>query len=170
MKGEFASWDRCINMPEVQALKRLNNSPLLIKIKEMIHNKKENEVNIVFEYCEKNLLQEIQDRQRRNENFKEQEVKGIMYQAIAGVHYMHQNGFMHRDLKPENYLMNNNTGNGGMVSPGSIIQQSENIHYVKLADFGLAKESRNGYGNHTEYVSTRWYRAPELVLRSKSYT
>lgn len=55
MKGEYASWDRCINMPEVQALKRLNNSSLLIKIKEMIHNSKENEVNIVFEYCDKNL-------------------------------------------------------------------------------------------------------------------
>lgn len=39
---------------------------------------------------------------------------------------------------------------------------------LKLADFGLAKRS-NGSGNHTEYVSTRWYRAPELVLRSQNY-
>jgi serine/threonine protein kinase len=43
-------------MPEVQALKKLNGSPYLIKIKEMVHNKKENEVNIVFEYCERNLF------------------------------------------------------------------------------------------------------------------
>ena len=56
MKGQYASWDACINMPEVQALKKLNNSPFLIKIKEMVHNKKENEVNIVFEYCDKNLF------------------------------------------------------------------------------------------------------------------
>lgn len=40
---------------------------------------------------------------------------------------------------------------------------------VKLADFGLAKDFRNNSGNYTEYVATRWYRAPELVLRSKNY-
>ena len=56
MKGQYASWDACINMPEVQALKKLNNSPYLIKIKEMVHTKKDNEVNIVFEYCERNLF------------------------------------------------------------------------------------------------------------------
>jgi serine/threonine protein kinase len=41
-----------------------------------------------------------------------------------------------------------------------------------LADFGLAKEFKNrgkSGGNHTDYVSTRWYRAPELVLRSSNY-
>ena len=42
-------------MPEVQALKKINSSPFLVKIKEMIHNKKDNEVNIVYEYCDKNL-------------------------------------------------------------------------------------------------------------------
>jgi len=40
---------------------------------------------------------------------------------------------------------------------------------VKLADLGLAKEYRVFRGNMTEYVSTRWYRGPELVLRSNSY-
>jgi serine/threonine protein kinase len=41
---------------------------------------------------------------------------------------------------------------------------------VKLADFGLAKNVKNQTGNLTEYVSTRWYRAPELVMRSQNYT
>jgi hypothetical protein len=40
----------------------------------MIHNKKDNEVNIVYEYCDKNLYQEMQDRQRRNKPFNESEV------------------------------------------------------------------------------------------------
>jgi serine/threonine protein kinase len=66
-------------MAEVQALKKLNNSPFLIKIKEMVHNKKENEVNIVFEYCEKNLYHEMQERSRRNNLFSEPEIKNIMY-------------------------------------------------------------------------------------------
>ena len=43
-------------MNEVKALQKLNSSPFLIKIKEMVHNKKENEVNIAYEYCDKNLF------------------------------------------------------------------------------------------------------------------
>ena len=41
---------------------------------------------------------------------------------------------------------------------------------LKLADFGLAKEYKTNRGNHTQYVSTRWYRAPELVLRIQNYS
>ena len=66
---------------------------------------------------------------------------------------MHQSGYMHRDIKPENFLIN----------PGAEMS-------IKLADFGLCKDfRRNRGGNHTEYVATRWYRAPELVLRSNHY-
>jgi serine/threonine protein kinase len=61
---------------------------------------------------------------------------------------------MHRDIKPENFLVSNDSSEIAM----------------KLADFGLAKDfRRNRGGNHTEYVATRWYRAPELVLRSQNY-
>lgn len=61
---------------------------------------------------------------------------------------MHKHGFFHRDLKPENLLLNQDT--------------------VKIADFGLAREIRSR-PPYTEYVSTRWYRAPEVLLRSTSY-
>jgi serine/threonine protein kinase len=61
---------------------------------------------------------------------------------------MHKNGFFHRDMKPENLLMYNNA--------------------VKICDFGLAREVRSS-PPYTEYVSTRWYRAPELLLRSRNY-
>jgi len=59
MKGKVADWDTCVNSNEVQSLKKLNNSPFVIKIKEMTHNKKNEEVNIIFEYCEQNLYQEM---------------------------------------------------------------------------------------------------------------
>lgn len=62
---------------------------------------------------------------------------------------MHKNGFFHRDLKPENLL----------YSEKGI---------VKLIDFGLAREIRSR-PPYTDYVSTRWYRAPELLLRSTTY-
>jgi serine/threonine protein kinase len=61
---------------------------------------------------------------------------------------------MHRDIKPENYLVSN---------------ESSEIA-LKLADFGLCKDfKRNRGGAHTEYVATRWYRAPELVIKSQNY-
>ena len=61
---------------------------------------------------------------------------------------MHKNGFFHRDLKPENLLVKGDA--------------------VKIADFGLAREVRSR-PPLTDYVSTRWYRAPEIALRSKVY-
>jgi serine/threonine protein kinase len=59
-------------------------------------------------------------------------------------------GYFHRDIKPENLLCNG----------------AEN---VKIADFGLAREIRSR-PPYTDYVSTRWYRAPEVLLRSTNYS
>ena len=61
---------------------------------------------------------------------------------------MHKHGFFHRDLKPENLLANGEE--------------------IKIADFGLAREIRSR-PPFTDYVSTRWYRAPEILLRSTTY-
>ncbi|TPX55753.1 hypothetical protein PhCBS80983_g05058 [Powellomyces hirtus] len=73
----------------------------------------------------------------------------ISFQVLLGLAHMHKHGFFHRDMKPENLLMSGKT--------------------VKLADFGLAREIRSR-PPYTEYVSTRWYRAPEIILRSTSYS
>jgi len=61
---------------------------------------------------------------------------------------MHKNGYFHRDLKPENLLVQSST--------------------LKIADFGLAREI-NSKPPFTDYVSTRWYRAPEVLLRDTKY-
>ena len=66
MKGSYASWNECLNMPEVTVLQKLNQSIFIVKLKEMIHNKKDNEVNIIFEYADRNLFQEMQERWKRN--------------------------------------------------------------------------------------------------------
>lgn len=71
-----------------------------------------------------------------------------IYQILSGLAHMHKNGFFHRDMKPENLLIYNNV--------------------VKVCDLGLAREIRSR-PPFTDYVSTRWYRAPELLLRSTNY-
>ena len=53
LKGQATSWDECLNMKEVKALRKLNQHPNVIKLKELV--RKNDEVNIVFEYCERNL-------------------------------------------------------------------------------------------------------------------
>ena len=114
-----------------------------MKLKEVI--RVHDDLYFVFEYMEQNIYQLMKDRKSP---FPEQEVKSIMYQTILGLAYMHKHGFFHRDMKPENLLVKGEA--------------------VKIADFGLAREIRSR-PPFTDYVSTRWYRAPEILLRSTNY-
>jgi hypothetical protein len=103
-------------------------------------------LNLVFEYMEKNLYELM--IQRQTKKFNESQIKCVMWQTMQGLAYMHKYGFFHRDLKPENLLVS-----------GDII---------KIADFGLAREIRS-LPPYTDYVSTRYYRAPECILKSTNY-
>lgn len=82
--------------------------------------------------------------------------KYVLYQVLKGIKYMHSGELIHRDLKPSNILLDSDC-------------------LAKLADFGLARSiaSVNQSVNEpimTEYVATRWYRAPEILLGSSKYT
>jgi mitogen-activated protein kinase 15 len=82
--------------------------------------------------------------------------KYVMYQVLKGIKYMHSGELIHRDLKPSNILLDSDC-------------------LAKLADFGLARSvaSINQSISEpimTEYVATRWYRAPEILLGSSKYT
>ena len=94
---------------------------------------------------EANLYQMTKAREKF---LPEASVRNLVFQCIQGVAYMHKHGFFHRDMKPENLLITKDT--------------------LKVADFGLAREIRSR-PPFTEYVSTRWYRAPEVLLRSTHY-
>ncbi|KAK1303815.1 Cyclin-dependent kinase F-4 [Acorus calamus] len=142
MKRKYYSWEECMNLREVKSLRRMNH-PNIIKLKEVF---RENDVlYFVFEYMEYNLYQLMKDRGKL---FSEAEVRNWCFQIFQALAYMHQHGYFHRDLKPENILVTKDI--------------------IKIADFGLAREicSQPPY---TEYVSTRWYRAPEVLLQSSVY-
>lgn len=74
----------------------------------------------------------------------------FLYQILRGLKYIHSANVLHRDLKPSNLLLNSNCD-------------------LKICDFGLARISSEA-DFMTEYVVTRWYRAPELLLSSSDYT
>lgn len=142
MKQKFYSWEECMGLREVKSLRKLNHENV-VKLKEVI--RVSNDLNFVFEYVEKNLLQYSKEFDNKMDI---QDIKSVMFQLLQGLAYIHKNGFFHRDLKPENILMTEGK--------------------VKIADFGLAREIRSR-PPYTDYVSTRWYRAPELLLRSTTY-
>lgn len=131
-----------MSLREVKSLRKLNHDDI-VKLKEVI--RMNNDLYFVFEYCDQNLYQ-VQKDSGNSMDIKE--IKSIMYQIMRGLAYVHKNGFFHRDLKLENILMFEGK--------------------VKIADFGLAREIRSK-PPYTDYVSTRWYRAPELLLRSTTY-
>ncbi|KAM9316579.1 serine/threonine-protein kinase ICK [Gastrophryne carolinensis] len=143
MKRKFYSWDECMNLRELKSLRKLNHANV-IKLKEVI--RENNQLYFVFEYMKENLYQLMKDR---NKLFPESTIRNIMFQIIQGLAFIHKHGFFHRDLKPENLLC---------MGP----------ELVKIADFGLAREIRSR-PPYTDYVSTRWYRAPEVLLRSTNY-
>jgi serine/threonine protein kinase len=108
---------------------------------------------IVFEKMELNMSDWIKKKgQKGMVKLDEEEIKTVMRQVLIGVKFLHDElGIMHRDLKPENIMIN------------------QNPLHARIIDFGTCKDLTTETGPHTSYVSTRWYRAPECVLRSHHY-
>ncbi|KAG7699577.1 hypothetical protein KL930_001791 [Ogataea haglerorum] len=89
--------------------------------------------------------------------FSEFHIQCFLYQILCGLKYIHSADVIHRDLKP-----------------GNILVTSQGV--LKICDFGLARGISEQYmnknhrsSNITNYVATRWYRAPELILTRKQY-
>ena len=153
-----------MNLREVKSLKKLSHANV-VKLKEVciyllvlflkfnfiinfsIKVIRENDtLYFVFEYMKENLYQMMKERYDHGDKlFPENAIRNMMFQVLQGLAFMHKHGYFHRDMKPENLLC---TG----------------PDLVKIADFGLAREIRSR-PPYTDYVSTRWYRAPEVLLR-----
>ena len=153
LKKKYKKWEECIELRECKSLQILNKASFnekgidnIIKLKRIIFIDKTGVLNLVFEFMEKDLL--VLMKSYEPERLPESKIKDIIYQTLLGLAYMHKYGFFHRDLKPENLLLVGDK--------------------VKIADFGLAREIRS-IPPYTEYVSTRYYRAPECILKSTNY-
>lgn len=102
---------------------------------------------LVFEYLDHTLLDELEivgiglgwDLSKRH-----------VYQILRGLSYCHSRNVMHRDIKPENVLVSRNG-------------------VIKLCDFGFARLVNDSNESCTDYVATRWYRAPELLVGDPRY-
>lgn len=133
---------------EIKLLKHLNHENI-IKIKDILPppNKEVfKDMYIVYELMDTDLHQII----RSSQPLSDEHCQYFIYQLLRGLKYIHSANVLHRDLKPSNLLLNANCD-------------------LKICDFGLARtNSEKEY--MTEYVVTRWYRAPELLLSCADYT
>ena len=87
----------------------------------------------------------------RSQKLSDDHICYFTYQILRGLKYIHSANVLHRDLKPPNLLLNSNCD-------------------LRICDFGLARIADPEYdhaGCLTEYVATRWYRAPEVMLNAK---
>ncbi|CCI45678.1 unnamed protein product [Albugo candida] len=128
---------------EIRILKQLQHENI-VNLLEVFRVKRK--LYLVFEYVERTILEEIE---QNPEGLDADAIKWLMWQLLRALEFCHQHNIMHRDVKPENLL----------VSRDGIL---------KLCDFGFAR-SLVSEAKYTEYVSTRWYRAPELLVGDISY-
>ncbi|VVC29783.1 Protein kinase domain,Protein kinase-like domain,Serine/threonine-protein kinase, active [Cinara cedri] len=134
---------RKIALREIRMLKTLKH-PNLVNLLEVFRRKRK--LHLVFEFCEHTVLHELE---RHPYGCPEIFTKQIIWQTLQAVAYCHRHNCIHRDIKPENILL---------TSQG----------VVKLCDFGFARLMNPGE-NYTDYVATRWYRSPELLVGDTLY-
>ncbi|KAM7475315.1 hypothetical protein LguiB_022558 [Lonicera macranthoides] len=126
-------------------LLRLLRHPDIVEIKHIMlppSRREFKDIYVVFELMESDLHQVI----KANDDLTPEHYQFFLYQLLRGLKYIHTANVFHRDLKPKNILANADCK-------------------LKICDFGLARVSFNDAPSAifwTDYVATRWYRAPEL--------
>ncbi|KAM9375818.1 cyclin-dependent kinase 10 isoform 1-T1 [Pholidichthys leucotaenia] len=135
------------SLREITLLLRLRHSNI-VELKEVVVGSQLESLFLVMSYCEQDLASLLENMQTP---FSEAQVKCIVLQLLRGLAYLHHNFIIHRDLKVSNLLM---TDKG----------------CVKIADFGLARMYGIPQPPMTPRVVTLWYRAPELLLGTKTQT
>ena len=136
---------------EVIFLQQMGEHENIVQLQNVMKADNSKDLYLVFEYMETDLHAVI-----RANILQEVHKQYIMYQSFKALKYMHSAKLVHRDLKPSNLLLN-----------------AECL--MKVADFGLARSLLNDVPDVaekdvlTDYVATRWYRAPEILLGSNTY-
>uniref|UniRef100_A0A1I8FX20 mitogen-activated protein kinase n=1 Tax=Macrostomum lignano TaxID=282301 RepID=A0A1I8FX20_9PLAT len=140
---------------EIAFLQEFADHPNIVKLLNVIKAENDKDIYLVFESMDTDLHNVI----KKGNILKDVHKQYIMYQMFKATYYVHSGNCIHRDQKPSNVLLDSEC-------------------FVKLCDFGLARSlSQLGRVDEggadpalTEYVATRWYRAPEILLASHRYT
>jgi len=136
---------------EVVFLQQMDTHENIVRLHQVIKADNDRDLYLVFEHMETDLHAVI-----RGNILEDVHKQYVMYQAFKALMYMHSAELVHRDMKPSNLLLNQEC-------------------VMKVADFGLARSLLKTFDDLeanpilTDYVATRWYRAPEILLGSTRY-
>ncbi|XP_051246390.1 mitogen-activated protein kinase 15 [Dicentrarchus labrax] len=137
---------------EIMFLQEFGDHANIVKLLNVIRAQNDKDIYLIFEYMDTDLHAVI----KKGTLLKDIHKRYVMYQLLKAIKYLHSGNVIHRDQKPSNVLLDTDC-------------------VVKLCDFGLARslnqiQEDSGNPALTEYVATRWYRAPEILLGSTRYT
>uniref|UniRef100_A0A8D0CRW3 Mitogen-activated protein kinase 15 n=1 Tax=Sander lucioperca TaxID=283035 RepID=A0A8D0CRW3_SANLU len=137
---------------EIMFLQEFGDHPNIVKLLNVVRAQNDKDIYLIFEYMDTDLHAVI----KKGTLLKDIHKRYVMHQLFKAVKYLHSGNVIHRDQKPSNVLLDTDC-------------------VVKLCDFGLARslnqiQEDSGNPALTEYVATRWYRAPEILLGSTRYT
>jgi len=138
---------------EIMFLQEMVGHEHIVTLLDVLKADNDRDIYLIFEYMETDLHAAI-----RANILQDIHKQYIMWQSFKALKYMHSAQLLHRDMKPSNLLLNSDC-------------------LMKVADFGLARSLRDVEQPPdveptvlTDYVATRWYRAPEILLGSTTYT
>lgn len=139
----------------------------IIQLHHIITSSNHRDIYMTFEYMQTDLHATI-----RAQVLRPIHIKYVVYQALKALKYIHSAGVIHRDIKPSNLLINEDCH--VKVGPIVLFGHATREPFRQVCDFGLArsfiKKTDVDKPQHSDYVSTRWYRAIEVLLGSTQYT
>lgn len=159
IEGSGISMSACREIALLRELKHVN----VINLQRVFLSHADRKVWLLFDYAEHDLWHIIKYHRTAKANKKtvcvpKSMVKSLIFQILAGIHYLHSNWILHRDLKPANIL---------------VMGDGKERGRVKIADMGFARLFNNPLkplADLDPVVVTFWYRAPELLLGARHYT
>jgi len=134
---------------EVMYLKELSGHENIVQLLHVIKSESDLDIYLIFDFMQTDLHAVI-----RANILTDIHKQYIVYQVLSALKYMHSAELLHRDIKPSNLLINSDC-------------------HLKICDFGLCRSVAEKDGPKpvlTDYVATRWYRSPEVLMGSTKYT
>jgi len=134
---------------EIMYLQEMSGHENIVRLLSVIKAENDKDVYLTFDYMETDLHAVI-----RANILVDIHKQYVTYQLLKCLKFMHSADLLHRDIKPSNVLVNSDC-------------------HAKICDFGLCRSVAEDGGPNpvlTDYVATRWYRAPEILLGSTRYT
>ena len=146
MKRKMNSLDDIYQIPEVKYAQRIGKHPNVLHVYDAIYEPQIGRFSLVYDYMETDLFSLLEKK-----NLDSSLIIPFTQQLLQGISYLHSINLIHRDIKPENLLINLSTKN------------------LKIGDLGTLSNAPCSY-KCGEYITTIWYRAPEILLKAPLYS